>query len=94
VLVARSGSLSGPTRGTVYWAMAGDSGEAGNEALGGVQRLRSVCCCHAPPLQLRGFFSVTPVQQSLLLLLGSLAYDAGSVACVPCAPGWRQLWPH
>ena len=71
----------GPTRGIVYWAMAADSGEAG-KAFSGVQRLRSVfcCCCTATPLQLRGFFSVTPVQQSMLLLFGSLAYDAGSVA--------------
>ncbi len=36
---------------------------------------------------IRSFLRVTAVQQTALLFVGSLAYDAGSLACVP---GW--LW--
>ena len=33
--------------------------------------------------RLRGFLDITAVQQTLVLFLGSLAYDAGSIAYVP-----------
>ena len=46
---------------------------------------------HEPliPRKLRAFTHITAVQQTFVLFLGSLAYDAGSVACVPT--GWKEV---
>ena len=40
--------------------------------------------------KLRAFWRITAVQQTAVLFVGSLAYDSGSVACVPHpAPCWQ-----
>ena len=36
---------------------------------------------------LRAFLRVTTVRQAVLLFVGSLFYDIGSIACVPCRRG-------
>ena len=37
----------------------------------------------APQASVQDFLHLTTVQQTLLLLLGSLCFDVGSLACVP-----------
>lgn len=63
--------------------------------------MEAAAAADVPPVRLsqpqndtsvRAFLRVTTVRQALLLFLGSLFYDIGSIACVPCgeAPPSQQ----